>query len=152
MIVLDRGGKLKFANIVSYDLILVILSGVLDLILTLFKGHFLYVFSSLFRYIVISSSVTLGDALGFLLVLQASLLGLFIGGIVLLAITFTVNYTRVRGEYEAGVPISTILQSRIITSSRLSNLAYWIRRRIERYVNASADLKSPLQIGISFTA
>ncbi|TRM97239.1 type II secretion system protein, partial [Sulfolobus sp. E1] len=119
---------------------------------TLFKGHFLYVFSSLFRYIVISSSVALGDALGFLLVLQASLLGLFIGGIVLLAITFTVNYTRVRGEYEAGVPISTILQSRIITSSRLSNLAYWIRRRIERYVNASADLKSPLQIGISFTA
>ncbi|TRM80626.1 type II secretion system protein [Sulfolobus sp. D5] len=150
--VLDRGGKLKFANIVSYDLILVILSGVLDLILTLFKGHFLYVFSSLFRYIVISSSVALGDALGFLLVLQASLLGLFIGGIILLAITFTVNYTRVRGEYEAGVPISTILQSRIITSSRLSNLAYWIRRRIERYVNASADLKSPLQIGISFTA
>ncbi len=152
VIVMDRGGKLKIANIVSYDLILVILSGVLDLILTLFRGHFLYVFSSLFRYIVVNPSIARGDALGFLLVLQASLLGLFIGGIALLAITFTFNYTRVRGEYEAGVPISTILQSRIITSSRLSNIAYWIRHRIERYVNASADLKSPLQIGISFTA
>jgi len=81
--------RIKLASIISYDfLFLVLLAGLLDLIITLFRERILYVISSFFQYIVINPSVALGDALGFLFVLQASLLGLFIGGIVILSISF----------------------------------------------------------------
>ncbi|WP_338604402.1 type II secretion system F family protein [Sulfolobus tengchongensis] len=145
--------KLKLANIISYDfLFLVVLSGLLDLIITLFRQHFLDVMSNFFQYIVVNPAIALGDALGFLLVLQALLLGLFIGGIVVLSITFAINYSRIRSEFEEGVPLSTILQSRIITSSRLSVIANWIRERTEQYIKASAELISPTEVGIKYTA
>ena len=145
--------RIKLASIISYDfLFLVLLAGLLDLIITLFRERILYVISSFFQYIVINPSVALGDALGFLFVLQASLLGLFIGGIVILSISFTINLTRIRSEYEEGVPLSTILKSRIITSSRLGFIANWISERTKRYINASADLESPTEVGVRYVA
>ncbi|MDT7862224.1 MAG: type II secretion system F family protein [Saccharolobus sp.] len=152
MIVLVEERRLKFLNIISYDFILVLISGILDLIITLFRSHFLYAVSSFFQFIVINPSVALGDALGLLFVLQASLLGLFIGGIIIMSITFAINYSRFRTEYEEGIPLSTIISSRIITSSRLSSIANWIRDRVEPYVKASAELFSPTEIGIKYTA
>ncbi|AKA75007.1 type II secretion system F family protein [Saccharolobus solfataricus] len=145
--------RVKLASIISYDfLFLVLLSGLLNLIITIFRERLLYVLSSFFQYIVSNPSVALGDALGFIFVLQALLLGLFIGGIVILSISFTINLTRIRSEYEEGVPLSTILRSRIITSSRLGIIANWISERSKRYINASADLESPTEVGVRYVA
>ncbi|MEM0257294.1 MAG: type II secretion system F family protein [Saccharolobus sp.] len=144
--------KVKLANIITYDFIMVILSGILDVIITLFKQHFLYAVSSFFQFIVINPSVALGDALGFLFVLQASLLGLFIGGIIVMIIQFAANYYRFRAGYEEGIPLSTMLKMRVITGSRLSVISNWISERVEKYIKAGGELVSPTEVGVKYTA
>ena len=144
--------KVKLANIITYDFIMVILSGILDLIITLFKQHFLYAVSSFFQFIVINPSVALGDALGFLFVLQASLLGLFIGGIIVMIIQFAANYYRFRAGYEEGIPLSTMLKMRVITGSRLSVISNWISERVEKYIKDGGELVSPTEVGVKYTA